>query len=66
MYITSPQMEEKLWRRLTAISVEDIGMETLWLLYLSINLRQMRKEYAYADGDRPIFFIHAIRYLCQM
>ena len=26
MYITSPQMEEKLWRRLLAISVEDVGM----------------------------------------
>ena len=26
MYITSPQFEEKLWRRLLAISVEDIGM----------------------------------------
>lgn len=26
MYISSPQMEEKLWRRLQAISVEDIGM----------------------------------------
>ena len=29
------------------------------------NLKEMRKEYAYADGDRPIFFIHAIRYLCN-
>ncbi len=26
MYITSPQYEEKLWRRLLAISVEDISM----------------------------------------
>ena len=26
MYITSPQMEEKLWRRLLTITVEDIGM----------------------------------------
>ena len=65
MYITSPQMEEKLWRRLTAISVEDIGMGDTMAAVLINNLRQMRKEYAYADGDRPIFFIHAIRYLCQ-
>lgn len=28
------------------------------------NLNQVRKEYSYADGDRPLFFIHAIRYLC--
>ena len=26
MYITSPQMEDKLWRRLITITVEDIGM----------------------------------------
>ena len=26
MYISSPQLEEKLWRRLLTISVEDIGM----------------------------------------
>ena len=25
MYITSPQFHEKMWRRLLAISVEDIG-----------------------------------------
>ncbi|MGL5049939.1 MAG: hypothetical protein ACRC0R_00685 [Cetobacterium sp.] len=65
MYITSPQMEEKLWRRLVAISVEDIGMGDPTAAILINNLRQMRKEFAYADGDRPIFFIHAIRYLCN-
>lgn len=65
MYITSPQMEEKLWRRLVAISVEDIGMGDPMAAVLINNLRQMRKEFAYADGDRPIFFIHAIRYLCE-
>ncbi len=65
MYITSPQMEEKLWRRLVAISVEDIGMGDPMAAILINNLRQMRKEYSYADGDRAMFFIHAIRYLCQ-
>ncbi|MGL5982977.1 MAG: hypothetical protein ACRCZR_06595 [Cetobacterium sp.] len=65
MYITSPQMEEKLWRRLVAISVEDIGMGDPTAAILINNLKQMRKEFAYADGDRPIFFIHAIRYLCN-
>lgn len=57
--------KKKLWRRLTAISVEDIGMGDPMAAVLINNLRQMRKEYAYADRDRPIFFIHAIRYLCQ-
>ena len=26
LYVSSPQLEEKLWRRLLTISVEDIGM----------------------------------------
>ncbi|GAA0181514.1 hypothetical protein SH2C18_40390 [Clostridium sediminicola] len=65
MYITSPQMEEKLWRRLITIPVEDIGMGDTNAAILVNNLNQMRKEFTYADGDRPIYFIHAIRYLCQ-
>ena len=40
MYITSPQFEEKLWRRLLSISVEDIGFgnveapELIYTLYM--------------------------------
>lgn len=29
------------------------------------NLYRMSREFDYADGDRPIYFIHAIRYMCQ-
>ncbi|MGH4121390.1 MAG: hypothetical protein ACREV6_00320 [Clostridium sp.] len=65
LYITSPQMEEKLWRRLITISVEDIGMGNPNAAILLNSLNQMRKEFSYTDGDRPIYFIHAIRYLCQ-
>ncbi|MGL4451043.1 MAG: hypothetical protein ACRCTZ_07640 [Sarcina sp.] len=64
MYITSPQMEDKLWRRLLTITVEDIGMGDVNAAILVNNLNSMRKEFDYADGDRPIYFIHAIRYLC--
>ncbi|MGL4913179.1 MAG: hypothetical protein ACRC3Y_12200 [Romboutsia sp.] len=65
MYITSPQMEDKLWRRLVTITVEDIGMGDVNSPILINTLNEMRKNYSYADGDRPIFFIHAIRYLCE-
>ncbi|MGL4561371.1 MAG: hypothetical protein ACRCVW_07305 [Brevinema sp.] len=64
MYITSPQMEDKLWRRLMTISIEDIGMGDPNAAILINNLATMRLNFAYADGDRPIYFIHAIRYLC--
>ena len=65
MYITSPQMEEKLWRRLLTITVEDIGMGDPTAPILINHLDQMRQKFSYADGDRPIYFIHAIRYLCS-
>lgn len=65
MYITSPQFEEKLWRRLYAISVEDIGFGDPFASILIHSLSQMRKEFLYNDGDRPIFFVYAIRYLCK-
>jgi|LSQX01.3.fsa_nt_gb hypothetical protein len=65
MYITSPQFEEKLWRRLVAISVENVGFGEPMAPVLINSLNQMRKEFIYADGDRPLFFVHAIRYLCR-
>jgi replication-associated recombination protein RarA len=65
MYITSPQMEEKLWRRLITISIEDIGMGNPHAAILINNLHEMSQKFSYADGDRSLFFFHAIRYLCE-
>jgi replication-associated recombination protein RarA len=65
MYITSPQFEDKLWRRLLSISVEDIGFGDPRAPELIYTLSQMRREFLYQDGDRPMFFVHAIRYLCR-
>ena len=63
MYITSEQFEDKLWRRLQAISVEDVGFGDLSAPVLINTLNQMRQNFPYTDGDRPLFFVHAIRYL---
>ena len=65
MYITSPHFEDKMWRRLLSISVEDIGFGDVYAPELIYTLNNMRKEFLYQDGDRPMFFIHAIRYLCR-
>ena len=65
MYITSPQFEDKLWRRLMAISVEDIGFGDPLAPILVNAYNQMRKEFLYSDADRPLFFFHVIRYLCR-
>ena len=65
MYITSPQFEDKMWRRLLSISVEDIGFGEVHAPELVYTLNQIRKEFPYNDPDRPMFFVHAIRYLCR-
>lgn len=65
MHITSPQLSDKMWRRLLSISVEDIGFgdphapELIWSLY------KMRREFPYPGGDQTILFVYAIRYLCR-
>ena len=65
MYITSPQLEDKMWRRLNAVSVEDIGFGDTFAPVFIDTLDRMRQKFPYNDGDRPVFFFHAIRYLCS-
>jgi replication-associated recombination protein RarA len=65
LYITSGFHEEKMWNRLLVISVEDIGFGNDNAPVFVKTMNELRKEFAYGDGDRPIFFIHAIRYLCR-
>lgn len=65
MYVSSPQLEEKMWRRLMTISVEDIGMANPMASIVVNSLNQMRQNFEYSDNDRTIYFIHAIRYMCS-
>ena len=64
LYITGPLFLDKLWRRLLTISVEDIGFGNLQAAVQVNTLNEVRKTYAYDDGDQPMYFIHAIRVLC--
>ena len=65
LYVTSSFHEEKLWTRLMVIPVEDIGFGDPNALMIVKTLNELRKEFPYGDGDRPIFFLYAIRYLCR-
>lgn len=62
---TSPELEEKLWQRLTVISVEDIGMGDPTAPILINNLYDMHLRFSVGALDRPLFAIHAVRYLCE-
>lgn len=65
LHATSLFHEEKMWNRILVISVEDIGFGDDQAAIFVRNLFELRKEFPYGDGDRPLFFLHAIRYLCR-
>ena len=61
---TSPELEAKVWQRLYVIAIEDIGMGEPNAPLLIHSLGQMRLVFNYGMGDRELFAIHAVRYLC--
>ncbi len=64
MVITSPALEDYLWQRLMVISVEDIGFgEPLAPVMLNA-LYQMVRAFDRSMGERKLFAVHAVRYLC--
>jgi replication-associated recombination protein RarA len=64
MVITSSALEDYLWRRLMVISVEDIGFgEPLAPIMLNA-LFQMVQTFDHSMGERKLFAVHAVRYLC--
>lgn len=66
LHITSPEMEEILWKRLSVICVEDIGFGEVMAPVLIFVLKELRKEFPYTlTGTRALFLFQAIRYLCK-
>ncbi len=61
MFLTSPEMEEKLWARLCVISVEDVGFGNRQAPVIVETLYQMHHRYPRPVGDRFLFAAHAIR-----
>ncbi len=64
MATTSPELEAYLWKRLLVISVEDIGWGDLQAPVLLHTLFQIVKSLDRQDGERLLYAIHAVRYLC--
>jgi replication-associated recombination protein RarA len=61
MYLTSPEMEEKLWARLSVISVEDVGLGNPEAPILVDTLYRMHQRFQRPEHDRFLFAAHAIR-----
>jgi replication-associated recombination protein RarA len=64
MVVTSPALEDYLWQRLMVISVEDIGFGEPRAPVLINALNQMLKAFDRGLGERKLFAVHAVRYLC--
>ena len=65
MAITSPAMEDYLWQRLMVISVEDIGFGEPNAPTVLNALYQMVMTFDRSVGERELFAVHAVRYLCR-
>ena len=65
MLTTSQELEEYLWGRLQVISVEDVGFGSVNAPVLIETLYQMHLRLPRPRGDRYLFAIHAVRFLCQ-
>ena len=65
MFITSPELEEKMWARLQVISVEDVGDGNLDAPVLIDTLYRMHQRFQRPEHDRFLFAAHAIRVMAQ-
>ena len=65
MLSSSAELEEVLWSRLQVISVEDVGFGEIQAPLLIETLFQMHLRLPRPRGDRYLFAIHAVRFLCQ-
>ena len=64
MLTTSAELEAYLWQRLQVISVEDIGLGNVNAPLLVETLYQMHQRLPRPRGDRYLYAIHAVRFLC--
>ena len=64
MIISSPALEDYLWQRLKVISVEDVGFGEPLAPMLIQSLFEMTSACDRAVGERKLYAIHAVRYLC--
>jgi replication-associated recombination protein RarA len=65
MIQTSPALEDYLWYRLKVISVEDIGFGEPFAPVLIQSLFAMTSACDRSVGERKLYAIHAVAYLCK-
>jgi replication-associated recombination protein RarA len=63
MFISSPELEDRAWRRLEIISVEDVGFGNRDAPLLIHALNEFRQRASREVADRFIYLVHAVRVL---
>jgi replication-associated recombination protein RarA len=63
LYVTGPETEELLWRRLEVITIEDVGVGLVQgpMLIEALNNQRLRWP---RNAERWMFSAHAVRMLC--
>jgi replication-associated recombination protein RarA len=63
LYVTGPETEELLWRRLEIITIEDVGVGLVQgpMLIEALNSQRLRWP---RNAERWMFSAHAVRMLC--
>jgi len=64
MFVSSPELEQYLWKRLLCISVEDVGLGNPQAVQQVNALYQVHQVFGRGEGDRLLYAIHAVRVLC--
>ena len=65
MFITSPELEAKMWARLQVISVEDVGFGNPQAPILIDTLYRMHERIQRPEHDRFLFAAHAVRVMAS-
>ena len=63
--MSGPFWLELLWQRLRLISVEDVCLGNSQAQIVVSTLDNIRKSLYHDGGIHPMYFTHAIRYMCQ-
>jgi len=64
MVLSSPALEDYLWHRMKVMSVEDIGFGDVMAPVIVNAIYQFVKESDRSIGERKLYAVHVIRYLC--
>lgn len=65
LYMADEELQDYLWQRLLVISAEDIGLGDPSATERTLALYQASEKLGKQSLDYPLFFIHAVRYLCS-